>query len=210
MSEPASSPRAQASKTRVLVECAMLVALACVLSVFPKFDILPYGGSITFCSMLPIILVSYRQGRKWGLLSGLVFAVFQILTGFVAAGLSGLAVAVEIVFDYLLAFTVLGVGGLFRGKFGKPAKELVLGSVVAISLRFLCHFIAGFLVWGEYAEWFFGQLGGFGQQVLGGMSGLGLAMFYSLCYNLTYILPEMIITCIVAAVLSRYALVSMD
>ena len=196
--------------TRVLVESAMLVALSCVLSLFPKFEFLPYGGSITFCSMLTIILISYRRGVKWGLLGGLVLAIFQMMTGFVSAGMSAGAIVVVVLFDYLIAFTVLGFGGIFRGKFKKPANELVLGSVVAIALRYVCHIISGYWVWGEYAEWFFGEAGAFGQSVLSSLSGNALALFYSVVYNGTYLIPEMIITGIVAALISKFALVNID
>ncbi len=192
--------------TRVLVECAMLVALSCVLSLFPKFKFLPYGGSITFCSMLPIVLISYRRGVKWGLLSGLVFALFQMMTGFTSAG----SIIVVVLFDYLVAFTVLGLGGLFRGKCKKPASELVLGSIVAIALRYLSHIISGYWVWADYAEWFFGEAGSFGQSVLSSMSGNGLALFYSVVYNGTYLIPELIITAIVSALISKYALFKAD
>ena len=69
-----------------LTRCALLVAIAAVLSVFPKFEFLPYGGSITICSMLPIVLISYIYGLKWGFLSAFVFSLIQIFTGFSAAG----------------------------------------------------------------------------------------------------------------------------
>lgn len=191
--------------TQVLVESAMLVALAFVLSVFPKFDILPYGGSITVCSMLPIILVSYRRGVKWGLLAGLAFALFQMLTGFTAGpGMSVGAVAVVVLFDYLLPFTLIGLGGLFRGKM-KPAPALVLGSVVALGLRYVCHVVSGYLVWGEYAEWFFGEAGAFGANVLATFSGNGLAFVYSLVYNATFMLPELILTAAVSVIVARFA-----
>ena len=54
------------TKTRTLVECAILIAIATVLSLFKLLD-LPYGGSITLASMLPIVLLSYRHGLVWGL-----------------------------------------------------------------------------------------------------------------------------------------------
>ena len=74
------------SKTKVLVEGALLIAISAVLSIWPKFKFLPYGGSITVCSMLPIILFSYRRGIKWGLLAGLAFALIQTITGFTSSG----------------------------------------------------------------------------------------------------------------------------
>ncbi|MEG1017272.1 MAG: energy-coupled thiamine transporter ThiT, partial [Oscillospiraceae bacterium] len=86
-------------KLRILVECAMLLAMACVLSLFPKFKFLADGGSITVCSMLPIILISYRRGIKWGLLSGFAFFVFQTITGFVSKSLTLETTMLTLVFD---------------------------------------------------------------------------------------------------------------
>ena len=68
------------SKTSVLTECAMMVAVSVVLMQIKLFS-MPYGGSVTLCSMLPVILISYRNGTKWGLMTGLVLAVLQMITG---------------------------------------------------------------------------------------------------------------------------------
>ncbi len=192
------------SKTKVLVEGALLIAISAVLSIWPKFKFLPYGGSITVCSMLPIILFSYRRGIKWGLLGGLAFALIQTITGFTSSGTGFVPFVFELLFDYLVAFTVLGLGGMFRGKLGSSKKEFVTGTVVAIMLRYLSHFISGYVVWGEYAEWFFGEVGSWGQNILNTMSGNALSAFYSLVYNGTYMIPELIITTIVAAIIFPY------
>ncbi len=189
----------------VLTECAMLVALGCVLSIFPKFKFLPYGGSITFCSMLPIVLISYRRGIKWGLLSGLVFSFVQMLTGFSAAGISLGTIVMVVLFDYVVAFTVLGVGGLFRGKLKSTGGALALGSLVALTLRLLSHIVSGYFVWGEYAEWFFGEMGPTGAAILEKVSGNALALLYSVVYNASYMLPEMIITALMSLVVAKFA-----
>ena len=59
------------SKTRVLVECALMVAIGTVLANIKIFT-MPNGGSVTLLSMLPFVLVSFRHGVKWGLFTGLV------------------------------------------------------------------------------------------------------------------------------------------
>lgn len=193
------------SKTKIIVEAALMVAISSVLSIWPKFKFLPYGGSITVCSMLPIILLSYRRGLKWGFLGAFAFALIQTLTGFTSSGMGPLAFIVELLFDYIFAFTVLGIGGIFRNKLSSAKKELVYGSITGLLLRFLCHFISGYYVWGEYAEWFFGEVGSWGQMVLSNMSGNALAAFYSLIYNATYMIPEIIVTSIVASLIAPYA-----
>ena len=190
------------SKTRILVESALLIAISTVLATWVKFKFLPYGGSITICSMLPIIIISYRHGLKWGFLASFAHALIQIITGYTPSGMGPFGFVMELLFDYIVAFTILGIGGLFRGKFGSPSKELVAGSFLALLGRFISHCISGYFVWGEYAEWFFGEAGGFGQWAMNSFSGKGLALFYSIVYNATYMIPEIIITCIVAGIIA--------
>ena len=185
-------------KLLVLVECALLIAVSAVLCEFPKFKFLENGGSITFCSMLPIILISYIYGIKWGMMSSTVFALIQIFTGFSGPGTTAVAFIVVLLFDYLLAFAVLGFGGMFKGKFNNVRLELTAGAAVVIALRFVCHFISGVAVWGEYAEWFFENMGNMGNAILRSCSGFGLSCVYSAIYNGSFMLPELIITCVVA------------
>ena len=195
----------KASNTKILVEAALMVAVSAVLSIWPKFKFLPYGGSITVCSMLPIILLSYRRGLKWGFLGAFAFALIQTITGFTSSGMGPLAFVFELLFDYLLAFTVIGIGGIFRGKLKSDKKELVCGTILALLLRYACQFVSGYYVWGEYAEWFFGEAGNFGEFILSRMSGATLSIFYSLIYNGSYMIPEIIVTSIVAALIAPLA-----
>ena len=196
------------SKTRVLVECGMLIAIAAVLSVFPKFESFwPNGGSITLCSMLPIVLISYRRGLRWGLLSGLVFSLIQILSGLRGlAGMDFLSTVGVILLDYIVAFTVLGLGGIFRGRFRSTTAELVAGTLFALTLRYATHILSGYILFSSYAEWFLGQEGfAFGNWVLAHSSGSLLYLLYSVIYNGSFMIPEMIITTIGAVILSPLA-----
>ena len=182
------------SKTTILVECAILVAAACVLSFF-KIKPVPFGGSITIGSMVPIVLISYRRGLKWGFLSALVFSIFRFIIGFSGIGTMSVATTLLSIFlDYIAAFTVLGISGLFKNKFRHPANEIALGALIAMLLRYICHIISGYLFFSEYAEWFFGEAGGFGEAVLSRFSGTGLSIIYSVVYNATFMLPEIAIT----------------
>lgn len=193
----------QSNRTRILVECAMLLAVASVLSFWPKISILPaVGGSITICSMLPIVLISYRRGLKWGFLSSFAFALIQMLNFKSAGGIGLWSTGGIILLDYIIAFGVLGIGGIFRDRFKHPANELALGAALALFLRYLSHTLSGFIFFGEYAEWFFGELGAFGQSVLSNLSGNLLYLVYSAAYNAVYMLPEIILTVIVSYLLS--------
>jgi len=161
---------------RRLVESAIMVALASVLSLI-KLAELPAGGSVTCASMLPILIVAYRNGPLWGLGAGLVFSVVQLLTGlsvfsYVTGWQSVLAV---VLLDYVIAFIVSGLGGIFRRQGRPQATALVYGALLVSLLRFICHLISGATVW----------------------AGLsipdGAALAYSLLYNAAYMIPETII-----------------
>ncbi len=129
-----------------LTETAILIALAAVLElVFKNFLILkmPQGGSVSI-AMLPIMLVGFRHGVRYGFAAGLCFAVINfIFDGLVWHWGS-------IIFDYLLAFVLLGVTGFFKNKANKYWFFL-LGILLACTLRYLMHSFSGVLFFGEYA-----------------------------------------------------------
>ena len=180
----------QSTKTRILVEGAIMIALATVLS-FIRVVKLPWGGSITLLSMLPIVLFSIRRGIKSGLTVSFLFALIQfiqgIMDGLFGWGLTPGSLIACIFLDYLLAFTVLGLAGLFRQK---GVTGWISGIALAILLRFTMHFLSGVIIWQS-----FGQLWGdfFTENTV----------LYSLLYNGAYMLPEMIFTIIGAVVLLK-------
>ena len=67
------------NKTRVLVECAILIALAIVLS-YIKFDLGAEGGSVSLV-MVPLVLIAFRHGSVWGIAAGLVFGFVKCVIG---------------------------------------------------------------------------------------------------------------------------------
>lgn len=159
-----------------LTESAIMLAFATILSEISLK--LPFGGTITAFAQLPIIIIAYRYGTSWGLFTGAVHGLFQLLLGMdnLRYATSGVAVAAIIVFDYLLAFTALGLGGIFRGKFKKQGLEMAVGGLVASAARLVCHIIVGFSVWRIFAPE--GQT----------------AIAYSISYNSSYMIPEAILT----------------
>ncbi len=185
-------------KTKNLVLGGVLVALGTVLSFIKVFD-LPQGGSITLCSMLPVMLFAYLCGTKWGLAAGFTHSVLQLLFGLNALkGITAEAVVGSILLDYILAFTVLGLAGVLKNKIKHDGLSFTLGCLIAGLLRYLCSFLSGWILWGEYADANFSPM-------LAGMSGNTLACFYSLAYNGSYMLPEIVITCVVAFVIMQTA-----
>lgn len=177
----------QTKKKRLLMisESAIMLALATVLSMIPFLQ-LPMGGSITIFSMLPVLIIAYRYGMKWGFLVGITYGLIQMVLGLnnLTYATSPWAVICIILFDYLVAFGVLGFGGLFR-KLKIQSVGFALGTAVACTLRFLCHFITGVTVWDMYAE------------------DMPVAL-YSLIYNGSYMLPETAITIVIGVILMLF------
>ncbi len=177
-------------KTKLLAEGAAMVALATVLSFIRVFK-LPWGGSITLLSMLPIVLFSIRRGVKMGLVVSFVYALVQfgqgILDGLFGWGLTAGMLIACIVLDYLAAFTVLGLAGLWRKK-GLPG--WLAGILLAVGLRFICHFLSGVVIWGSFGELWSGF-------------STDNTWLYSFLYNGCYMLPEMIFTMIGAVALLK-------
>lgn len=192
----------QTGTAQKVVVSGVLIALATVLSLVVIFK-LPYGGSITLLSMLPVMILGYMYGIKWGILCGLVYGIVQAMLGATMssafAGLTGFNVVLMAILDYLVAFAVLGTAGMFKGKIKNDTVAFSLGAAAAGLLRLLVHFTSGFILWGSYAEWFFGaenMNNEFGNYILSNFSGTSLAMLYSIIYNGSYMIPEIIITVI--------------
>ena len=207
-----------ANKTKRLTESAMLLAMAIVLELVSKMFIpeMPFGGQITLVSMLPVVLISYRHGVKWGLVSGFAYALIEMVIGaktvaaafqpgyFGDAAMIGNAL-IMCLLDYLVAFTVLGIGGCFRNRIKNPGVSLMCGSIVALSARFAAHVLSGFILFSGWAEWFFTQEGfpAWGASLVASLSPTMLGYVYSLVYNAMYMVPEIILTAIVALLLGK-------
>lgn len=193
-------------RTMNLVLAGVLIALGTVLSFIKVFD-LPYGGSITLCSMLPVMLYAYKSGTKWGLAAGFTYSVLQLLFGLDGLkGISGAMVAGSILLDYLIAFTVLGLAGVFRDKIKNNALSFALGALVAGLLRYVCSFLSGWLLWSQFME--VSDMQGLVESMVPAMTGLSghtLAILYSLLYNGSYMIPEILITCVAAFLVMQFA-----
>lgn len=179
------------SKTRILAEGAIMVAMAFILSCIKVFN-LPWGGSITLLSMLPVAVFSIKRGVKAGFFAAFVYALIQLGQGIAVDGLLGWGLTpvmlISCIFlDYIGAFTVIGISGIFRkkGLVGRLA-----GTALAVLIRYIFHVISGAvifhssgMIWETFStdnEW-----------------------LYSTLYNGAYMLPEMIFTVIGAAVLLK-------
>ena len=182
--------------TRRLVESAVMIAIGTVLSMFPFSAPWAFGGGVTICSMLPLVIIAHRYGTKWGLFTAFVYSVLQLILGVsnvqFAAGYGFVLAVGVLLLDYILAFTVIGLSACFNGVIKNHLVSIVVGIVFTFALRFVCHFLSGWIIWGVITPNEMGQV----------------APLYSLIYNGGYMLPETIIAALVAVLtykpLKRY------
>ena len=164
--------------TRALVEAALMIALATILGYFRLYRF-PQGGSVDF-AMVPILIYCLRWGPAWSLSCCFVNGVLQFFLG------GGIALSWQsMLLDYLVAFTPLGLAGLFRGK----SWGLFAGTLAGCLARFAIHYISGVTVYKilaptEFLNWTFSS-----------------PALYSLVYNGSYMLPNTIITLLISVVL---------
>ncbi len=192
--------------TLKLTVSGIMIAMSTVLS-FITFSQLPYGGSVTLFSFVPILFVGYAYGAKWGLAAGLVYGVLQMIFGIsgavAGAGFAWWQVLLCALLDYIVAGAMLGFGGTFKKAIKNPQLSFGLGAVLACVLKYISHFFSGYILFGTYAEWFFTEGAGmdYGAKILAEYSGNTLSVVYSLIYNATFMLPETIITVIMACII---------
>ena len=169
-------------QVRALCEGAIMLALAIVLNYLSKalFANLPNGGSVTL-AMFPILLYAHRWGVVRGLFMGLAYGVLDMLfDGGYAWGWQ------SILLDYLLAYTVLGFGGLFKGK----AWGIFPGIATGCAARFLIHHISGITIY-KIIE----------PTAVEGFGVFSNAHIYSLVYNSVYMVPNTLIALVIAGAL---------
>ena len=160
--------------THQLVFCAIAMALAFVTS-FIKLYELPWGGSVTLCSMLFIVLIGNWYGVGTGVLVGLTYGILQFLQGPYVLSFF------QVGCDYVFAFAALGLSGLFANK----KNGLLKGYILAVFVRGLFHTLGGYLYWMAYMPDAFPK---------------SLASVYPIVYNYSYLLIEGIITVIIISV----------
>lgn len=177
-------------KIKSLIEGAIMVALAAVLCWIRVFK-LPWGGSVTLVSMLPIMIYSIKYGVKKGILVSFVFSLIQLAQG-IADGLFGwgltpVMLAACIFLDYIGAYTVIGIAGIFNKK---GTGGYIAGLITAGAARFLFHFLSGVVIWHSFGELWKGF-------------STDNEWLYSLLYNGAYMLPEILFTVIGAVVILK-------
>lgn len=154
---------------RMLSNIGLMLALALILEFIRVYHV-PQGGSVTLGSMVPLILIALRYGTPVGMLAGFVFGILNFFQD------PYIVHPLQVLFDYPLPYMVLGLAGLF------PQHKL-LGTTIAITMRFLCHVISGAVFFASYAP-----------------EGMN-PYYYSIIYNGSYLIPDLIICLIILKVL---------
>lgn len=161
--------------TRQLVFSAMAIALATVISVAIKLPSLPNGGSVTLFSMLVICLIGYWYGPKVSIVAAVAYGILQFIVGpYVVHPL-------QVILDYPLAFGALGLSGFFSNS----KNGLIKGYLAGVTGRFIVHCISGVIFYTEY---------------VGNLKGNALAIWGGIVYNMSYIVPEAVLTLILLAI----------
>ena len=162
----------------------LCVGLSFVLSQIKLFE-MPQGGSVTPASMLPIIFFALSFGLKKGLCASFCLSLLQLIGGTLVS-------FPQVMFDYIIAFTAVGLAGIFAASYKKrietanPIKRLKLisfwrigaGVILAFLVRFFFHVMSGVIFYSEYA-------------------GDQNPLVYSIIYNGTFLLVEAAITAVI-------------
>lgn len=152
----------------------MAIALATVISVVIKLPSLPNGGSVTLFSMLIICLIGYWYGPKISLIAAIAYGILQFIVGpYVVHPL-------QVVLDFPLAFGALGLSGFFCNSKNGLIKGFLAGSMG----RLLVHCISGVIFYTTY---------------VGDLMGNVAAIWGGIVYNMSYIIPEVILTLVLLA-----------
>ena len=188
---------------KVLAEVSIFAAIGFALDWLQSgiakaaLPILANGGSIGI-AMLTVIIIAYRRGLVPGILCGFILSVVQMLQGpyvisgknFDSAFMQTMAPFIQVLFDYLLAYTVCGFAGAFAASYHKcPTTKgklifIGVGSSLAGILKYMCHVISGILFW---------------RGDIWGISGTG----YSFIYNGIYCIPNIIIVTVISILLAK-------
>ena len=160
--------------TKQLVFCAVAMALAFITS-YIRIGEMPWGGSVTLCSMLFIVLTANWYGVRTGIFVGLAYGILQFIQQPYVLSFF------QVCCDYILAFAALGVAGFFA----KSRHGLLKGYIAAVLARGVFHTLGGYLYWMDYMPDEFPQ---------------SLKSIYPIAYNYSYLLAEAALTIIIISI----------
>lgn len=124
--------------TRIIARIGIALALTTILHLIKIVDLPNGAGSINLGSMVPILIIAFTYGPEIGMLTGFLFGViYLIISPYILH-------PIQVLFDYPLPFMAVGLAGYFKNK-------KLLGTFIGMFVRFIFHFISGFLFFGEFA-----------------------------------------------------------
>ena len=133
--------------SRTISYAAVCIAMSFALSYLAPIH-LPYGGSVTIASLLPLMIYSYMFGVRKGVFAGAIYGLLQVIQD------PWILHPAQLLLDYPIAFAGIGLAGMFRGveKFRKmPQVSFLLGALVGSAIRYLAHLFAGVFAFGQFA-----------------------------------------------------------
>ncbi len=175
--------KTEKSKILLIAEAAVMIALSIVLNLIVLWQ-MPLGGKVTLASMLPVMLFAIKADKKWGFGCAFIYSVIQMAFSFfkvLSWGLTPVVLISCFLLDYILPYTALGLAGVFPKKWG--VKGAFAGIALAISTRFISHFLSGTVLFGTWED------------------GVWEVISYSIVYNGSYLLPELALSLIIAYLL---------
>ena len=181
-------------KVKIIAEVAIMTAIAFALDFLQgglTRGLFPNGGSIGL-AMVPILVLAYRRGFVPALVSGFILAIIQMTGGVYAIASEWYSVILQILLDYVLAYPLVACAGLFYQKFRESEaksdriKWIIIGSVLGGFLKYVSHVLSGVLFW-KNADF------------------AGGPFLYSVLYNGTYMIPNIIIATLLLVLLLNSA-----
>lgn len=163
-------------KLKIIIFSAMVLSISTILSLFQINVLWINGGNITFFSLVPLSILCYKYKRRYAFLACFCFSLIQFFLGMnTFKGLNLVSYFFGFLFDYVLAYSSLVFCSFFKGVY-KDEISFMLGCTISMILKFLSHFISGIFIWSS---------------ILTGNIGV---IFYSFMYNVSYMLPESLMT----------------
>ena len=196
------------SETKKMLMTIQLLAIAIVLdlviSAIPGLNAsMPFGGKFFGLSMFPLVIIGILFGLKYGLLGGLIYAIYNFGFDYLVY-IETLRVTLEswtgqpwslwkiialILFDYVIPFTAFGLSGLFHHALSTHIK--MISSILFVSgIRLVSATISGVILWSSSIDYAMSEVQS------GGSPNIATRIFafvgeslwvYSLIYNLIYI-----------------------
>ena len=187
----------------------MGIVLDLVISAIPGLNLgMPFGGKFFGISMFPLVLIGLICGLSYGIIGGLLFAVYnfsadylitlatinELIELFTDSGFTFGQWMLIIFFDYLIPFTGFGLSGLFSKSF-QHISVVFKAIIVTSAVRLISSTLSGVLIWGDSIEWLKNNPEEMEHPLTNFIVNIynffgGNIWLYSFTYNLIYILTS--------------------